>query len=749
MAEQQEEVGSTARGYGLGLGAWAVFLASISTILGAILFLRFGYAVAHTGLAGAIGVILLGHLVTIPTALAVSEIATNRRVAGGGAYFIISRSFGPGIGGAIGIALYLSQAISIAFYLVAFAEAFAPVYAWLLDSRGLTLDPRLVSFSTALVLMVLVTARGANLGVSTLKYVSAALGLSLAAFLFGSAPESVRPEGIPLTSVVADADSFAIVFAVCFPAFTGIIAGLGLSGDLRRPQQSIPRGTLAATVVGMLIYLAAAVKLAASATPEVLAEDPLIMAQIAVWGPAIFIGLGAAALSSALGSILVAPRTLQALARDGALPAPGLNRWLQKGRGAAMEPVAATVFSGVLAAVFLLIGELDFIARILTMFFLVTYGALCTVSFLEYFAGNPSYRPTFRSRWYVSLLGAVMCAVIMLQLSVVYALASFLVMGLIYLWVNRGQHGQRDLQTIFRDTLFQLTRRMQITLQRERFQASGESWRPAIIALTRFGEQRFAQFDLLRWFCHRQGFGQFVQFIEGQFTPASSLEAKKSVSGLIARTAVSRAGVFVDTLISPSYHDALGQTLQMPGVSGLPNNCVLFEFDGRNPTEIQEVADGARLAEAAEFSVLVLRSAPARFGYRSSIHVWITEDTLDSAPMTILLAYILVGHPEWKRATISVFACVSPTSEDRSEDFASRMAEWRLPIASHNVTTLVCENEEALETQVVARSRRADLVIAPLHSSHFEVGGLELSLLRYQGLQDTLFVNTARPASIV
>ena len=90
-------------------------------------------------------IIVIGHLVTIPTVLAVSEIATNRRVAGGGAYYIISRSFGTSIGGSIGIALYLSQAISIAFYLVAFAEAFEPVYEWAAATHGVEADPRWVS----------------------------------------------------------------------------------------------------------------------------------------------------------------------------------------------------------------------------------------------------------------------------------------------------------------------------------------------------------------------------------------------------------------------------------------------------------------------------------------------------------------------------------------------------------------------------------------------------------------------------
>ena len=112
-------------------GTLPVFMTSISTILGAVLFLRFGYAVGHQGFIGVIGIIFLGHMVTIPTAMAVAEIATNQKVQGGGAYYIISRSFGINIGSAIGIALYLSQAISVAFYIIAFSEAFDPLIRYM------------------------------------------------------------------------------------------------------------------------------------------------------------------------------------------------------------------------------------------------------------------------------------------------------------------------------------------------------------------------------------------------------------------------------------------------------------------------------------------------------------------------------------------------------------------------------------------------------------------------------------------
>ena len=216
---------------------------------------------------------------------------------------------------------------------------------------------RWVSVPATAILVVTMLTKGADLGVRGLYVVCVALGLSIVAFLFGQGPESIRPDGINLTATIQDPDAFGTVFATCFPAFTGMIAGLGLSGDLKRPQRSIPVGTIGATIAGMLIYSLVAVKLAKSATPEALADDVFIMSQIALWGPAIYVGLASAALSSALGSILVAPRTLQALAKDKVFPSPTLNEWLAAGRGGSEEPVYATYVSGGLAVLFVLIGD--------------------------------------------------------------------------------------------------------------------------------------------------------------------------------------------------------------------------------------------------------------------------------------------------------------------------------------------------------------------------------------------------------
>ena len=694
-------------------------------------------------------IIVIGHLVTIPTVLAVSEIATNRRVAGGGAYYIISRSFGTSIGGSIGIALYLSQAISVAFYLVAFAEAFEPVYEWVAATYAVEADPRWVSLPCTVLLAVLMLIKGAGLGVRALWIVVIILGASIAAFLLGQAPESIRPDGLYLTARIEGGDDFSIVFATCFPAFTGMIAGLGLSGDLKNPQKSIPLGIIGATLAGMVVYALVAIKLAQSATPEALAADQFAMVQIALWGPAIYMGLGAAALSSALGSILVAPRTLQALARDNVLPVPKLNRLLEKGWGRAQEPVPATCVSSAIAITFVVLGDIDFIAHILSMFFMVTYGALCSVSFLEYFAGNPSYRPTFHSRWYLSLLGAVMCGLMMIQMNALYALLAISLMVATYFGLRRSRRGERGLTAILQGTMFQLTRRLQITLQKNRAVKSEGGWRPSIIAVTRFGERRLGHFDLLRWISHRHGFGHFIQFFQGEYSFTEEIEARLHVGRLIERAEVSGAGIFVDSLICPSFQMALAQTLQMPGISGLPNNCVLLEFDKEHPEEIKETAQGALLATESMINVLILRSTNYRFGYRSSIHLWVTEENLANAPLMLLLAYIIVGHREWRHAEIRLFACFNSGDGGReTQKLSSLMTEGRLPISKHNVTSVHCTSSESLEFEVSLRSSKADLVIAALTDDDIKSGKAEQALQCYNGANDVLFVHASEPVLI-
>ena len=499
----------------------------------------------------------------------------------------------------------------------------------------------------------------------------------------------------------------------------------------------------------MVVYAFVAVKLAQIAIPEALNDDQFIMTRIAIWGPAIFIGLGAAALSSALGSILVAPRTLQALARDGVMPSPKLNHLMAKGSGAADEPVNAAMVSGGIALFFVMIGDVNFISQILSMFFMVTYGALCAVSFLEYFAGNPSYRPTFRSRWYISLLGAFMCALMMIQMSALYAFLSMALMGVIYAGLRNTRTGERGLAAIFLGTMFQLTRRLQISLQKSRTTSDASDWRPSVVAITRHGESRLGHFDLMRWICQRHGFGHFIQYIQGDYSFDAEIQARVVADGLVRRTQISRAGIFVDTLISPSYELALAQTLQLPGISGLPNNTVLFEFDRDHPEEVQEISSGVQLASSSNFNVCVLRSTIYRFGYRSSIHIWLTDADVDNATLMILLSYIIVGHPEWRHAEIQLFTCFAASkAEEERTRLEEMMREGRLPISSQKIASVPYSSQEDMEASVKRFSADADLVMFGLSNSQM-FGGVENVLSRHQSLNDVLFVSASERIPIL
>ena len=155
---------------------------------------------------------------------------------------------------------------------------------------------------------------------------------------------------------------------------------------LKDPKKSIPKGTLMATAVGIVVYVAVAIKLILSASLEDLATDQLIMSKIAIWGPIIPIGLGCAAISSALGSVMVAPRTLQALGVDKIFPTLTLNTWLSRNKKGTNEPMNSSLISCVIAFFFVVIGDINLVAEVIAMFFMVTYGAICLISLLEHFS---------------------------------------------------------------------------------------------------------------------------------------------------------------------------------------------------------------------------------------------------------------------------------------------------------------------------------------------------------------------------
>lgn len=733
----------TAAAQGHGFGTTPVFLASISTILGAILFLRFGQAVGQVGVLGTLGIIVLGHLVTIPTALAIAEIATNRRVEGGGEYFIISRSFGTTIGGAIGLALYFSQAVSVAFYMIAFGAAFNSLAGWFAATLQMTFDSRMVSLPATVILVVLVLTRGAALGVGALRVVAAILGLSLAAFFLGSPVEGAEGAELALYSGPLAEKPFILVFAIVFPAFTGMTAGVGLSGDLANPRRSLPLGTLAGTLTGMVVYVAVVFKLAASATPEMLDAEDLVMSKIALWGPIIPIGLAAASLSSAIGSILIAPRTLQALANDGLVPAKRVNAFLAHGVGTANEPRNATLVTSVLALVTVAAGSIDFVAQMISMFFMVTYGALCAISALEHFAARPSYRPSFRSKWYLSLLGAVMCVLLMFQMNPLNAILAIAAMTLIYRGLRTMRGGTDDLAAIFTGVMTQATRRSQITLQqRATARQRPDDWRPALVIVNGRTFDRSAPLELFGWLSYRYGVGTWVHFVPGHLDRESSDGCQDLLARLVEHIGKRGSAVYVDTMISPSMRSALAQTLQVPGMSGMENNSILFELSVHDDGDVLgEVVDGCRMALAVRMNSLVLRHGDHFFGSRREVHIWLGRHDYKNASLMMILAYIFLGHPDWRGAELKIFAGYPKAQiDEKRRQLIGKIESGRLPMSTKNLEILPTSGREAFNELIESRSSEADLVVLGFTENHLEHRGGEV-FLDFPKLRDVLFVS--------
>jgi len=549
-------------------------------------------------------------------------------------------------------------------------------------------------------------------------------------------------------NVVERPADFFLVFAICFPAFTGMTAGVGLSGDLRDSRRSIPIGTMAATLCGMIVYIAIAFKLAISASPQDLAGDQLIMTKIALWGPIIPIGLACATISSALGSALVAPRTLQALANDQVIPLPKLNNWLAKGEGESNEPNNASAVVSVIAVAIVMLGDVDFVAQIISMFFMVTYGSICLISFLEHFAADPSYRPVFRSRWYISLFGAVACILLMFKMSTPYAILSIAVMTGIYMVVSYTNTDKKGLAVIFQGTIFQTSRMLQVFLQKSRRNEQEERWRPSVVCISRASFERFDAFNLLRWFSHRFGFGMYIHYITGYLSKTTMDESREVQKRLLRLADVSQSNIYVDTIVSPSYSSALANVVQLPGISGKDNNLILFEFDRNTQDHLDEIITNYRMVASAGFDLCILGSSDRSFGYHREIHIWLGQHDIRNATLMILMGYIVLGHPDWKNGEIKLFASFPEADlEAEREHLLAMIAKGRLPISPKNVELIIADPKCSRLDLISSRSQDADLIIfgfagdAILHKKEKFFEG-------FDGLGNILWVNAQQEINI-
>lgn len=666
-----------------------VFTPSILTILGVIMYLRLGWVTGQAGLLGAIAIVLLSHTITAATGLSVSAIATNRIVGAGGAYNIISRSLGAPVGAAIGIPLFLAQALSVTFYIVGFTESVQALVP--------TLDVRLWG-SIALMVLVGISAKSADLAIKSQYIVMAAIAASLVSLVLGG-NDSPPSEIIWINH---GGESFGTVFAVFFPAVTGIMAGVGMSGDLRDSRRDLPRGTLAAIAVGLVVYLFMPIYLATHASTHTLITEKDVVWGLSRWPQLIFVGVWGATISSAVGSILTAPRTLQALAQDGLAPAA-----LAAGVGPNNEPRIGMAVTFALAECGILLGNLDVIAPILTMFFLATYGLTNLACGLERWAASPSYRPSFKVSAWVSLGGALACFYVM---SIIHLPAMLVALGFcfaIFVVTER-----RDLDLTYGDARHglwsALVRAALLNLRKLPFHPG--NWRPNLVILGGHPDERPWLLEVGEAIVQRRGMVTYFQLLEGSVAERSTQAAHLQAT-VEPRLLAEHPTVFYRAEVVPEVFPGAVSVVQSYGVGPFQANTALLGWprEAKGP----EHADGylAMLRDLAQLekSLFLINWQPSRgLGQRRSIHVW-WGGLQGNGGLMLLLAHLLLGDRRWQGADVTVVTVVE-TETQRAE--ASRSMSGILEAARLRATVQVLLRRQRPIQDIMSEvSSGADLAI--------------------------------------
>ncbi len=693
------------------LGTFAgVFTPSVLTILGLILFRRLGYVVGAGGIGQALVIMLIAHAISVLTSSSLSAIATNMRVKGGGDYYLISRSLGVEFGGALGIVLFLAQSISVAFYCIGFGEAIAAIVpaAAPLGGQGLAMLAAGFLFVFAWL--------GADWATRLQYLVMAALGAGLAAFFIGGIADfswaRVEANWSPTPGVDLD---FWLLFALFFPAVTGFTQGVSMSGDLKDPGRSLPSGTFAAVFVSLAVYLAATLVFAGALPGEQLVADYEAMARVAVLPVLITVGIVAATLSSALASFMGAPRILQALARDRVFPP---LTFFAQGHGAADNPRRGVLLTLAIALLFCAAGGVDFIAPVVSMFFLISYGLLNYATALEARANSPSFRP--RYRWFhyrASLVGALACLGVMLMINPWASAISLVLMFALYQYVERLA-GPVRWAASRRDHYFHSVRTNLRAMAEE--PVHPRNWRPHLLVFSDAPRRRKGLVHFAAWIEGGAGVTTVVKLIEGDGEHLAEL-CRKEHKALLADIEAQELQAFALVVAAPNLETAAQTVIQSHGIGPLRTNTILLNWLGdaeaasTGPDETSERIFVRHLRAAASLGVNVIvldaraaeveaiEAVPAE---ERRIDVWWTDD--ETGRLSLLLAYMMTRSEEWAGATIRLLAAAGRGRHDKGrERLTETLEEIRIEAEVESI-------EDLTRDKLVARSRDASLVFLPL-----------------------------------
>lgn len=641
---------------GIKLGTFGgVFTPSILTILGVIMFMRAGFVVGQAGIFYAVLILLISKSITTLTAISISAVSTNTPVAGGGAYFLISRALGPEYGGAIGLALYCAQAVSVPFYILGFTEA------WVRSFPGTTPYFLYIALSVALILFVIAFV-GARWAVKAQYVIMSVLALSILAFMGGAVAE-FRMDRFAMNRLAAFSGgdmTFWTVFAIYFPAVTGIMAGVNMSGDLKDPGRAIPLGTFAAIGAGFVTYLVQIILVGGAQT-----RDQLLTASFETLGSQALFGTGylvtagvfAATLSSAIGSFLGAPRVLQAISKDKVIPALSLfacgNSKTNEPHRALWLTLALSIVIIISAAVDKGGGAFNTLAAVVTMFFLYTYGMVNLAAFVESFAGNPSFRPRFRFyHWAPALIGALGCGTTAFLINPAAALTAAIIVTLLYFWLQRS-----ILQVRFGDARwgFAYARLRNTILKLSQMPIHPKNWRPMILVLTGNPETRMSMVLYALWIGEARGLVTLARVLVGDL--GQVIRLKKTAREQLATFVKENDFHALSTVVvTRTLDEGITALIQGHAVSPLNPNIVMMGWSSdsnRAGSFVHHMNDVRLLGR----SLIVVhdRGLPKETGKRR-IDVWWRGR--QNGSLMVLMAHLLTLNWNWSGTDIRLIRLI-------------------------------------------------------------------------------------------
>ncbi len=655
-----------------------VFTPDVLTILGVIMYLRLGWVVGNAGFLGALVIIVLAKVITITTALSMSSITTNIKIGAGGAYSIITKSVGIEAGGSIGIPFYISQTLSAALYIVGFTEGWLKIFP----------DHSYFVVATAAWLSLIgIASISAAFAIRVQYLIMLIIALSILSFFL--IPKEPL-ESISLTGNFEDG-SFWYVFAIFFPAVTGIMAGANLSGDLKDPRKSIPLGTLTAIGVTMLIYISIAFVAAKFIPLDELRNNQMAIVDNAFSSPLVLLGILAATYSSALGSLLGAPRILQALSENRVVPFH--NFFVQKRKN---EPINAIIFTAIVIEAALILGNLNVLAALITMFFLITYGMINLVVFIQQNMKIISFRPTFKIPSFVSLIGAAGCMIIMFLINPVFSIVAFGIIISLYIWLGKRELKAESTGDIRGGMFIALAERASRIASR--FPRHQISWKP----------------DLLIPIDDPDKWAGSLLFIKNIVYPSGSIFAFT-----VKDSEISETNEKLSTLLNPLREDNLlvhstviedkeflhGTNLVIQTLkAGAMRPNTLFLTLGDKSSKDELISKLNAFARKYELGTLILRQHPRlAFGMQQNINLWL-RDKSPNWHLSLLITLQL--HTNWNGKLNLITAGKKSDDKKRLNDFLENLNEIaRLPAATE-YHVLIGELKE-----VMLKAPKADINI--------------------------------------